>query len=262
MQPNQSAKFNTLRIAKKETALFFTSPIAYLFIGAFVAVTLFIFFWGEAFFSRNIADVRPMFEWMPLLLIFLCSTLTMKLWSEERRSGTIEYVHTLSVPLWHFVVGKFLGCLALLSIALLITLPLPIMVSIIGELDWGPVISGYIAVLLLGSAYIAIGLAVSARSDNQIVSLITACIIGGLFYFIGTSAITDFFSHQSAEFLRQLGTGSRFEDITRGIIDVRDLYYYISLTIVFLALNTYFIEKERWSNAEKKSNQKVSYHKQ
>lgn len=262
MQPNQSAKFNTLRIAKKETALFFTSPIAYLFIGAFVAVTLFIFFWGEAFFSRNIADVRPMFEWMPLLLIFLCSTLTMKLWSEERRSGTIEYVHTLSVPLWHFVVGKFLGCLALLSIALLITLPLPLTVSFIGELDWGPVISGYIAVLLLGSAYIAIGLAVSARSDNQIVSLITACIIGGLFYFIGTAAITDFFSHQSAEFLRQLGTGSRFEDITRGVIDVRDLYYYISLTIVFLALNTYFLEKERWSNGENKSDKKNSQHKQ
>ncbi|WP_448213159.1 Gldg family protein [Colwellia sp. MEBiC06753] len=262
MQPNQSAKFNTLRIAKKEIALFFTSPIAYLFIGAFAAVTLFIFFWGEAFFSRNIADVRPMFEWMPLLLIFLCSTLTMKLWSEERRSGTIEYVHTLSVPLWHFVAGKFLGCLSLLSIALLITIPLPITVSIIGELDWGPVISGYIAVLLLGSAYIAIGLAVSARSDNQIVSMITACIIGGLFYFIGTAAVTDFFSQQSAEFLRQLGTGSRFEDITRGVIDVRDLYYYISLTIVFLALNTYFLEKERWSNAENKSNQKVSHHKQ
>ncbi len=262
MQPKQSAQFNMLRIAKKETALFFTSPIAYLFIGAFVALTLFIFFWGEAFFSRNIADVRPMFEWMPLLLIFLCSTLTMKLWSEERRSGTIEYVHTLSVPLWHFVVGKFLACLALLSIALLLTLPLPVTVSMIGELDWGPVISGYIAVLLLGSAYIAIGLAVSARSDNQIVSLITACIIGGLFYFIGTTAITDFFSHQSAELLRQLGTGSRFEDITRGVIDVRDLYYYISLTMVFLALNTYFLEKERWSNAENKSNKKASHHKQ
>ena len=246
MQPNQSAKYNTLRIAQKEIALFFASPIAFLFIGAFVAITLFIFFWGEAFFARNIADVRPMFEWMPVLLIFLSATLTMKLWSEERRSGTIEYVHTLAVPLWHFVVGKFLGCLALLAIALLITLPLPITVSFLGGLDWGPVISGYIAVLLLGSAYIAIGLAVSARSDNQIVSLITACVIGGLIYFIGTPTITDFFGHQTAEFLRQLGTGARFEDITRGVIDIRDLYYYVSLTLVFLALNTYFLEQERW----------------
>ena len=253
MQPNQSVQFNTLRIAKKEVALFFSSPIAYLFIGAFVAVTLFIFFWGEAFFSRNIADVRPMFEWMPLLLIFLCSTLTMKLWSEEGRSGTIEYVHTLSIPLWHFVAGKFLGCFTLLCMALLITFPLPITVSILGDLDWGPVISGYLAVLLLGSAYLAIGLAVSARSDNQIVSLITACVIGGLFYFIGTSAITDFLGHQTAEFLRQLGTGSRFDDIARGVIDIRDLYYYISLTLVFLALNTLFLEQERWVS-DKKTN--------
>lgn len=247
MQPNQSAKFSTFRIAQKEIALFFSSPIAYLFIGTFVAITLFIFFWGEAFFARNIADVRPMFEWMPVLLIFLCSTLTMKLWSEERRSGTIEYVHTLSIPLWHFVVGKFFACIALLSIALVITLPLPITVSTLGDLDWGPVISGYIAVLLLGSAYIAIGLAVSARSDNQIVSLITACAIGGLLYFIGTPVVTDFFDHKNAEFLRQLGTGSRFEDITRGVIDIRDLYYYVSLAFVFLALNTYFLEQERWA---------------
>ena len=253
---NPSATFNTLRIAQKEMALFFASPIAYLFIGAFIVITLFIFFWGEAFFSRNIADVRPMFEWMPVLLIFLCSTLTMKLWSEEKRSGTIEYVHTLSVPLWHFVVGKFLACLALLSIALVVTLPLPITVSLLGDLDWGPVISGYIAVLLLGGAYIAIGLAVSARSENQIVSLITACVVGGLLYFIGTTAITGFFGHQTGELLRQLGTGSRFDDITRGVIDVRDLYYYLSLTCVFLALNNYFLEQERWT-----SNKKTTYHK-
>ncbi|MDO6446242.1 Gldg family protein [Colwellia sp. 1_MG-2023] len=262
MQPNQTANFNIKRIARKEIALFFASPIAYLFIGAFIAITLFIFFWGESFFSRNIADVRPMFEWMPLLLIFLCSTLTMKLWSEERRSGTIEYVHTQSVPLWHFVIGKFLGCLTLLSIALLMTLPLPITVSLLGELDWGPVFSGYLAVLLLGSAYIAIGLAVSARNDNQIVSLITACSIGGLFYFIGSSAFTDFFGHQSAEFFRQLGTGSRFEDITRGVIDLRDLYYYIALTLVFLALNTYFLEQERWAIITDKKTGKSSYHQQ
>ncbi len=261
MQPNTSAKFNSFRIAQKEIALFFSSPLAYLFIGAFVAITLFIFFWAEAFFSRNIADVRPMFEWMPLLLIFLCSALTMRLWSEERRSGTIEYVQTLSRPLWHFVVGKFIGCLAVLSMALFITLPLPFTVSLLGDLDWGPVISGYLAVLLLGSAYIAIGLAVSARSGNQIVSLMITCGICGLFYFVGTPAITDFFVHHNAEILRQLGTGSRFEDIIRGVIDIRDLYYYVSLTLVFLALNSYFLEQERWTGALQKSEQRTRHHK-
>lgn len=243
MQPK-----NTIaRIASKEISLFFSSPIAYLFLAAFAGVTLFTFFWGEAFFARNIADVRPLFEWMPLLLIFLASTLTMRMWSEERRSGTLEYVLTQPVPLWHFVLGKFLGCVALLVVALLITLPLPITVAILGDLDWGPVVAGYLATLLLGAAYLSIGLFVSSRSDNQIVSLITAVALCGIFYLLGSKAITDFFGTTTSEWLRLLGTGSRFESITRGVIDVRDLYYYISLILIFLALNTFALERERWA---------------
>lgn len=243
MQPK-----NTIaRIAKKEISLFFSSPIAYLFLAAFAGVTLFTFFWGEAFFARNIADVRPLFEWMPLLLIFLASTLTMRMWSEERRSGTLEYVLTQPVPLWHFVVGKFLGCVALLVVALAITLPLPITVAILGDLDWGPVLAGYLATLLLGAAYLSIGLFVSSRSDNQIVSLITAVALCGFFYLLGSKAITDFFGTAASEWLRLLGTGSRFESITRGMIDVRDLYYYLSLILIFLALNTFALERERWA---------------
>jgi ABC-2 type transport system permease protein len=252
MQP----KHTISRIARKEIALFFSSPIAYLFLAAFAGVTLFTFFWAEAFFARNIADVRPLFEWMPLLLIFLASTLTMRLWSEERRTGTLEHVLTQPVPLWHFVVGKFLGCLALLVIALLITLPLPITVSILGDLDWGPVWTGYLATLLLGAAYLSIGLFVSARSDNQIVSLICAVALCGVFYLLGSSAITNFFGNAAAEWLRLFGTGSRFESITRGVIDLRDFYYYISLILVFLALNTYALERERWAaTGDKKCHQ-------
>lgn len=243
MQPKHTIE----RIAKKEISLFFSSPIAYLFLAAFAGVTLFTFFWGEAFFARNIADVRPLFEWMPLLLIFLASTLTMRMWSEERRSGTLEYVLTQPVPLWHFVVGKFLGCIALLMVALLITLPLPITVAMLGDLDWGPVVAGYIATLLLGAAYLSIGLYVSSRSDNQIVSLIAAVAVCSIFYLLGSKAITDFFGIAASEWLRLLGTGSRFESITRGVIDLRDLYYYASLIVIFLALNTFALERERWA---------------
>ncbi len=243
MQPKQTIG----RIAAKEIQLFFASPIAYLFLAAFVSVTLFIFFWGDAFFARNIADVRPLFESMPILLIFLASTLTMRMWSEERRTGTLEHVLTQPVPLWHFVVGKFVGCLALLTIALLITLPLPISVAFIGDLDWGPVIAGYIATFLLGAAYLSIGLFVSSRSDNQIVSLISAVALCGLFYLLGSSAITDFLGNTAGEWLRLMGTGSRFEAITRGVLDARDLYYYISLMLVFLCLNTFALERERWA---------------
>ena len=97
------------RIEKKELTLFFSSPIGYLFLGAFLASTLFVFFWVESFFARNIADVRPMFEWLPVLLIFLCAALTMRMWSEERRTGTLEFVATVPVSTWEFVTGKFLA---------------------------------------------------------------------------------------------------------------------------------------------------------
>ena len=247
MQPELQHRALIRRIAAKEVTLFFASPIAYLFLASFAAVTLFIFFWGEAFFSRNIADVRPLFEWMPVLLIFLASTLTMRLWSEERRTGTLEHVYTQPVPLWHFVIGKFAGCLYLLAIALAMTLPLPLTVAMIGELDWGPVWAGYLAAFLLGSAYLSIGLFVSARSNNQIVSLISAVALCGLFYLLGSGIITDFFGNRAGEWLRLLSTGARFESITRGVIDLRDLYYYLSIIAVFLTLNTFVLERERWA---------------
>ncbi len=257
MQPKQPSSSFIRRIVKKEVTLFFASPIAYLFLAAFAAITLFVFFWGEAFFARNIADVRPLFEWMPVLLVFLASTLTMRMWSEERRSGTLEHVLTQPVPLWHFVAGKFLACLLLLVIALVITLPLPITVAILAQLDWGPVIAGYLATILLGAAYLSIGLFVSARSDNQIVSLISAVALCGLFYLIGTSTITDFFGNRAGEWLRMFGTGARFDSITRGVIDLRDLYYYASIIAVFLALNTFVLEKERWAVVRKSQHHQV-----
>ena len=234
------------RIASKELTLFFSSPVAYLFLAGFVSVTLFIVFWGEAFFARNIADVRPMFEWMPILLIFLCSPLTMRMWSEERRSGTLEHVLTQPVSLWHFVVGKFMSCLALLAVALMITTPLPLTVGFLAELDWGPVLAGYLATFLLGAAYLSIGLFVSARSPNQIVSLLTSVAVCGLFYLVGSPLITGLLGGGTAEVFRLLGSGSRYESITRGVVDLRDLIFYLSIVTVFLALNSYALEKERW----------------
>jgi ABC-2 type transport system permease protein len=235
------------RIAAKELALFFGSPVGYLFLGSFLAATLFVFFWGEAFFARNIADVRPMFAWMPLLLIFLSAALTMRMWSEERRTGTLEFVVTVPVSGWTFVVGKFLACWLLLLIALGLTLPLPVSVAILADLDWGPVIAGYLAATLLGGAYLAIGLFVSARSDNQIVSLIIATLACGALYLVGSPTLTDLVNTQVADGLRSLGTGSRFESITRGVLDLRDLYYYVSLIAIFLALNVYALERQRWA---------------
>ncbi len=236
-------------VAAKELKLFFASPIGYLFMAAFLAATLFIFFWVETYFKRNVADVRPMFEWMPVMLIFLASALTMRLWSEERRTGTMEFVFTAPAQTWEFVLGKFLACLCLLAIALLLTAPLPISLSLAADasLDWGPVTAGYLAAFLLGAAYVAIGLFVSARTDSQIVSLIVATFACGAFYLVGSPVLTDPLPGGIAEPLRALGTGARFESITRGLLDLRDLYYYISLAAIFLALNVYGLEVQRWA---------------
>lgn len=235
------------QIQRKELALFFVSPIGYLFLASFLAVTLFVVFWGESYFARNIADVRPMFEWMPILLIFLSAALTMRMWSEERRSGTLEFVATMPASTWSFVLGKFFACCSLLFIALLLTLPLPITVSIIGDLDWGPVLAGYLAAMLLGGAYIAIGLFISARTDSQIVSLMLACLVSGGFYLLGSSVVMDLFGSGAQSWLAALGSGTRFESITRGVLDIRDLYYYACIGLVFLTLNVYALERERWS---------------
>ena len=235
-------------IVRKELALFFGSPIGYLFLLAYLGVTLFVFFWGEAFFARNIADVRPMFEWLPILLVFLAAALTMRMWSDERRIGTLEFVVTVPASAWQFAAGKFLACWALLAVALAFTLPLAITVALIGNLDWGPVFAGYVAALLLGAAYLSIGLYVSAKTDNQIVALILATFSCGAFYFVGSPFIAELFDNEVGDVLRALGAGSRFESITRGVLDLRDLYYYVSIVGVFLALNVYAIESHGWAD--------------
>lgn len=237
---------DVLRIARKELAGFFSSPAAFLFLGVFLAVTLFVFFWVEAFFSRNIADVRPLFEWMPVLMIFLVAALTMRAWSEERRAGTLELLATAPVRPLVLVLGKFLGGLALVAIALALTLPLPVTVSFLGPLDWGPVFGGYLAGLFLAAAYLAIGLWVSARTDNAVVALIGTVAVCGIFYLLGSDVLTALVGHRGGEILELLGAGSRFDSITRGVIDLRDLYYYLSIVGVFLALNLFTLERLRW----------------
>lgn len=241
------------RTCAKEVRLFFASPIAYLFIAAFLAITLFVFFWGEAFFARNIADINPVFEWMPLLLIFLASALTMRLWSDERRNGTLEHILTQPAPLAAFVCGKFAACMLLLAVALLLTLPLPITVAILGNLDWGPVFAGYLATLLLGGAYLAMGLFVSARCETPIVSLLCSVALCAVFYLPGSALLSSFFDGNTLSWMRWLGTGSRFDSITRGVLDLRDLYYYLSLIAIFIWLNTFTLDRSRRSNKNTKT---------
>lgn len=237
----------TLTLTRKELRSYFGSPMALIFIGTFLAATLFAFFWVDTFFARGISDVRPLFRWMPVLMIFLVGALTMRQWSEEQRSGTLEILLTLPISTTQLVLGKFLAVVALVAIALSLTIFLPVTVALLGNLDWGPVIGGYLAAILLAAAYAAIGLFVSSRTDNQIVALISSVLVCGLFYLVGSPGITDFVGNEIGEVLRAIGAGSRFESIQRGVIDVRDLLYYISLAGIFLTLNVLSLKAKGWS---------------
>jgi ABC-2 type transport system permease protein len=241
----------SLSITRKELQGYFGSPMALIFVGVFLAVTLFSFFWVDTFFARGIADVRPLFRWMPVLMILLVAALTMRQWSEEQRSGTLEILLTLPVSPAQLVWGKFLAVMTLVTVALALTIFLPITVEMLGDLDWGPVFGGYLAAILLAAAYTAIGLFVSSRTDNQIVALILTALLCGMFYLVGSAGVTDFFGDAVAEILRAIGSGSRFESIQRGVVDLRDLLYYVSLTGGFLALNVASLYSKRWGTGER-----------
>ena len=235
----------TLVVARKELRALFQSPVALIFLGVHQLVVLLAFFGASRFFARNLADVRPLFDWLPLLLVFLTAAITMRAWAEERKLGTLEVLMTLPVRTRDLVLGKFLAATALVGIALALTLPLPLMVAQLGPLDWGPVIGGYVGALLLGASYAALGLCVSSRTDNQVVSLMVTLVVGGLLYVVGTEPVTALVSTDTGEILRALGTGARFESIGRGVLDVRDLAYYAAWTATFLALNHAFLEGDR-----------------
>ncbi|MDC9701443.1 MAG: Gldg family protein, partial [Alphaproteobacteria bacterium] len=234
--------------ARKEFRSFFASPAAYIFLGGFLAITLFTFFWIESFFIRNIADMRPMFTWMPVLTIFLAGALTMRSWAEERRAGTLETLMTSPAHLLSLVLGKFLAIEGLVALALLLTLPLSVTVGMLGDLDFGPVLGGYVATLCVAASYVAIGLFVSARTDNAVVSLIITVMAASALYIIGARPLTDLVDRDTAELMAAIGAGSRFNAITRGVLDLRDIYYYLSLVGVFLSLNVFQLHRLRWAN--------------
>jgi ABC-2 type transport system permease protein len=234
-------------VATRELRSYFHSPIAYVFLLAFAGAALFTFFNIGAFFARGRADLRPLFEAIPLLTVLLVPALTMRLWAEEAKQGTLELLMTLPAREVELVSGKFLASWLLLAVALALTLPLAFTVAMLGRLDWGPVLGGYLGALLLGAAYLAVGQFVSALTENQILAFILALVVCMILYGLGTEPFYSLFSDRTAAFLRGVGTGSRFESVARGVIDLRDLVYYASLTLFFLTLSVGSLRARRWA---------------
>jgi len=231
----------------RELRTYFDSPIAYVFLTVFVGAALFTFFNFESFFSRGVTDLRGLFSPMPFVLILLVPAITMRLWSEEQKQGTLEVLLTLPVRDHDLVAGKFLASWALLATGLALTLALAFSVGLLGRLDWGPVLGGYLGALLLGGAYLAVGQFVSALTENQILAFILALVFCLALYGLGTEAFAGLFADRTAAVLRAIGTGSRFQSVARGVIDVRDLAYYGCLTVFFLVACVFAVRTRRWT---------------
>lgn len=217
-------------VFRRELRGYFLSPIAYIVIALFLVVTGWFFF--SPFFLDDRADLRDYFSLLPLILSFVTPAITMRLFSEEYRGGTFEITRTLPVSVVAIIAGKFFAAVTLVAFMLLPTVSYAIFVSTLGDLDWGPVIGGYVGALLLGAAYTAIGLFASSLTKNQIVAYIVGITLAFFFTLIDRSLL--FLPGNLAGLFQYLAADFHFQNVARGVFDVRDLIYFVTLTTLGL----------------------------
>lgn len=235
---------NIAAIFKKEFKSFFISPIAYVFITVYLVVTNFLFFQG--FFIINQADMRAYFSLLPWVFLFFVPAITMRTWAEEKKIKTLELLLTWPVSDLEVVAGKFLAVLAFLSIAILLSITIPVTIFLIGSPDPGPILGGYIGAILMGAAYLAIGLWVSSYTENQIVAFIMGVVVTFVLFIVGNPFVTMVAPSALVPVLNFIGLGNHFESIERGVLDSRDIIYYVSIIGFFLFLNVQSLSSRKW----------------
>lgn len=228
----------------REMKAYFSSPIAYIFVIVFVALTCGLYM--ASFFLAERADMRPFFGLLPVVLLVFVPAISMRLWAEDKKMGTIELLLTFPMKSWQILLGKFLASFLFLTVALAGTATVPIIIRLLGRPDWGPIIGGYLGSLLLGAFFLSVGVFISGLCKDQIVAFILAAIACFFFFFIGTdffTAIIGGWLGGIATFMgNYLGLTRHFEAIQRGVIDIRALVYFVTMTILFLALNAIYLE--------------------
>jgi len=235
---------NTLIILRKELRIFFDSPIAYIFIIAFLAFSNWLFF--RSFFLVGQISMRDYFFFIPWIFLVFIPAVTMRLWAEEKKIGTIEVLMTLPVRNCEVVLGKFLASFSFVMIALALSFSLPLTLFFLSDVDFGPIIGGYVGACFLGGAYLAIGLFVSNLAENQIVAFIIAALLSFALFIIGEDIVLATLPNSLVPTFSFLGLGKHFVSLQRGVIDSRDLIYYVSVIGFFLFLNTQSIESRKW----------------
>lgn len=227
---------SSLLIARKEMASFFDSPMAYMVIVAFLGVSGFFTWWfGTDIFMRGVADLNTFFNVANWSLFLLIPALTMRTLAEERRSGTLDLLLTRAATPQRIVNGKFMACLALIALTLLCTAPYYITVAALGPIDHGAVLCGYLGLILMSAFYIALGIFVSSLTSNQVIAYIMALLGMAVFHF-GTSVIAENTVGLKAQVFRYLSTGTHFSSMARGVLDSRDLIFFITFTAAGLVL--------------------------
>jgi ABC-2 type transport system permease protein len=237
-----------LIVARRELAAYFATPVAYVFIVIFLVLSGALTFTLGNFFARGQADLIPFFSFVPWLFLFLVPALTMRLWAEERRLGTIELLLTLPLPQWQAVVGKFLAAWAFCGIALALTFPLWITVNVLGQPDNGVILSGYLGCLLVAGAYLAVGAAVSALTRNQVVAFVLAVAICFVFTAAGSPVVGEFLDAripELAEIARGISVADRFGGFTRGAVSARDIVFFGSFMAFFLFVNAVILDHRK-----------------
>jgi ABC-2 type transport system permease protein len=233
---------NTLTIAKREFGSFFNSAIPYVLVAGFVVLSG-VFYFRDLFLSRQ-ADLRHFFELMPLLFCILVPMLTMRLIAEERREGTLELLLTMPVSDWQLVSGKFLAALGVMCVMLGLTLSFPITVAYLGPLDKGTATAGYLGALLMAGAFSAIGVMASSLTRNQMLAAVISFIIG--FVLLACGMLAGVSGPTLGPILSALGIGTHFNNIAHGVIDSRDVLYYLSIIFGCLLVAQQSLDSRRW----------------
>ena len=240
---------NAFAICRRELAGYFATPVAYVFIVVFLALNGALTFHLGAFFERGQADLQPFFNWHPWLYLFLVPAISMRMWAEERRSGSIELLLTLPISLTSAVLGKFLAAWAFLGVALLLTFPMWVTVSYLGDPDHGVILASYIGSWLMAGGFLAIGACLSALTKNQVVAFVLASAACFLSTVAGSPIVLGFLAGWAPagviEAVSSFSFLTHFQAITRGVLDLRDLVFFLSTIAAFLFANAVIVEMRK-----------------
>ena len=241
---------NTIKaISKRELAGYFGSPVAYVFIVIFLLLIGFFTFYLSNFFEVGQADLRGFFQWHPWVFLFLIPAVAMRLWAEERRLGTIELVLTLPVSPSEVIIGKFVAAWLFITIAIILTFPMVFTVLYLGNPDLGAIICGYVGSILMAGAFLSVGSMTSSLTRSQVVSFIIAVVACLFFILAGFSPITTILTGWAPiwliDIVSQLSFLTHFSSISRGVLDLRDILYFLSMIFFMLFVNGVVIENRR-----------------